>query len=466
MMISKQGETLASRHRDGERGAIIIHVALAVLGLLAFSSSTIDIGMRMVARGQAQTAADAGAMAAALYLAWDDAADFAGAKAAGVVAAQQNIVWGEAPDVQLGDVTFPTCPPGAPGLVDTCVQVNVFRNQARANPLPTVFARLAGPIDQGVQAPATAQVLYGTGPGPGDCVKPFAIPDRWGEYRNDEAVTTPWVDDIPQDWPIDEAYSLVPTEHPWDPNDEYNVRYLNGPNRGEYLNDPVVDPATAGDPIDRYPRLLPAPPGYYIPANPQLEIPENDNGTILTLKHGNGTQISSSWYYPIVLPNTCGTGAACYRANIAGCATGEGLSVGTELMNEPGNMVGPTGQGIDALYLQDPNSFWMNDGPGGTYPRGIISTTSGGMGMASLRLAIVPTFNPETFMAGHMNGRIGGGGGPSNPEIVITSFVGIFFLPMVVNDAPGHLSPLNFTPTPDNLSDDPTSFLRTVILVR
>ena len=167
----------------------------------------------------------------------------------------------------------PTCPPGAPGLVDTCVQVNVFRNQARANPLPTVFARLAGPIDQGVQATATAQVLYGTGPGPGDCVKPFAIPDRWGEYRNDEAVTTPWVDDIPQDWPIDEAYSLVPTEHPWDPNDEYNVRYLNGPNRGEYLNDPVVDPATAGDPIDRYPRLLPAPPGYHIPANPQLEIP-------------------------------------------------------------------------------------------------------------------------------------------------------------------------------------------------
>ena len=208
--------------------------------------------------------------------------------------------------------------------------------------------------------------------------------------------------------------------------------------------------------------------GYHIPADTQLEIPENDNGTILTLKHGNGTQISSSWYYPIVLPNTCGTGAACYRANIEGCATGVGLSVGTELMNEPGNMVGPTGQGIEALYLQDPGAFWMNDGPGGTYPRGILS---GGMGMASPRLAIVPTFNPETFMAGHMNGRIGGGGkggggGPSNPEIVITSFVGIFSLPMAGNDAPGHLSPLNFTPTPDNLSDDPTSFLRTVILVR
>ena len=460
---------ITRHHRHDERGAIIIHVAVALLGLLAFSSFTIDNGIRMVARGQAQTAADAGAMAAALYLAWDDPADFAGARAAAIVAAQQNVVWGEAPDVQLGDVTFPTCPPGAPGLVDTCVQMNVFRNQARTNAIPTVFARLAGAMDQGVQATAIAQVLYGTGPGPGDCVKPFAIPDRWGEYRNDEAVTTPWVDDIPQMWPIDEAYSLEAAEHPWDPNDEYNVRYLNGPNHGEYLNDPVVDPATAGDPIDRYPRLFPAPSdGYHIPADPQLEIPENDNGVRLTLKHGNGTQISSSWYYPIVLPNTCGTGAACYRANIEGCATGVGLSVGSGLMNEPGNMVGPTGQGIDALYLQDSGASWTSDGPGGTYPRGIIS---GGMGMASPRLVIVPTFNPKTFMAGHMNGRIGGGGkggggGPSNPEIVITSFVGIFFLPMAGNDVPGHLSPLNFTPTPDNLSDDPTSFLRTVILVR
>ena len=66
-------------HRHDERGAIIIHVAVALLGLLAFSSFTVDNGIRMVARGQAQTAADAGAMAAALYLAWDDPADFPGA---------------------------------------------------------------------------------------------------------------------------------------------------------------------------------------------------------------------------------------------------------------------------------------------------------------------------------------------------------------------------------------------------
>lgn len=55
-----------------ERGAIIIHVAIAMLGLLAFSAFSIDHGVMMVSRGQAQNAADAGALAAALYLAWDD----------------------------------------------------------------------------------------------------------------------------------------------------------------------------------------------------------------------------------------------------------------------------------------------------------------------------------------------------------------------------------------------------------
>ena len=47
-----------------ERGAILIHVAIALLGLLAFSAFSIDHGVMMVSRGQAQTAADAGALAA------------------------------------------------------------------------------------------------------------------------------------------------------------------------------------------------------------------------------------------------------------------------------------------------------------------------------------------------------------------------------------------------------------------
>ena len=81
--------------RIGELGAIFITVAIALLGLLVFSSFTIDHGLRMVACGQSKTAADAGALAAALYLAWDDpSGDLAGAQAIAVTAAQENPVGG------------------------------------------------------------------------------------------------------------------------------------------------------------------------------------------------------------------------------------------------------------------------------------------------------------------------------------------------------------------------------------
>ena len=112
--------------RIGELGAIFITVAIALLGLLVFSSFTIDHGLRMVACGQSKTAADAGALAAALYLAWDDPSGSCrcpGEPGGG----------GQAPDVQPSDVTFPPCPPGAPGPVDTSVQVDVYRNQERGN---------------------------------------------------------------------------------------------------------------------------------------------------------------------------------------------------------------------------------------------------------------------------------------------------------------------------------------------
>ena len=51
-----------------ERGAIIIHVAFALLALLAFSAFVVDMGMMWVSRGQAQNAADAGALAGAVAL--------------------------------------------------------------------------------------------------------------------------------------------------------------------------------------------------------------------------------------------------------------------------------------------------------------------------------------------------------------------------------------------------------------
>ena len=176
-----------ARRWSSEQGSILVPTAVALLGLLAFSALTIDNGIMLSSRRQAQNAADSGALAAALYLTWDDINDQPGAQAAGVAAAQLHQVWDAAPDVTLADVTFPSCPPG---LADICVRVDVFRNQrANGNPLPAFFANLAGVSQQGVRATATAQVLFGRAAT--NCILPFAIPDRWFEMREDIATTPP-----------------------------------------------------------------------------------------------------------------------------------------------------------------------------------------------------------------------------------------------------------------------------------
>ena len=51
-----------------ERGAVIIHVAIALIALLGFTAVIVDYGAMWVARSQAQSAADAGALAGALTL--------------------------------------------------------------------------------------------------------------------------------------------------------------------------------------------------------------------------------------------------------------------------------------------------------------------------------------------------------------------------------------------------------------
>src|ERR1043166_1987618 len=55
-----------------ERGAILVHTAISILMLTAFTAFVVDYGVLWVARGQAQNAADAGALAGATALAFDD----------------------------------------------------------------------------------------------------------------------------------------------------------------------------------------------------------------------------------------------------------------------------------------------------------------------------------------------------------------------------------------------------------
>ena len=58
-----------------ERGAVVIHVAFALLALTMLSAFVVDYGELLVSRGQAQNAADAGALAGAVALAYNSYTD-------------------------------------------------------------------------------------------------------------------------------------------------------------------------------------------------------------------------------------------------------------------------------------------------------------------------------------------------------------------------------------------------------
>jgi hypothetical protein len=398
----------------GQRGAVLVHVAIAMIGLMAFSSFVIDYGVLWAARRQAQNAADAAAMAAAVSLGFVDPADQALARGAALNAAAVNPIWGQAPDITPGDVTFPVCPPGAPGAgTNTCVRADVFRNQrAGGSPLPSIFGTLVGVVDQGVRATATAEVIYGNST---NCVKPFAIPDKWTELRNDVG-------------PIG-----------WDPTDSFERYEQNGNNAGALLN-----------PADIYTPPVPGVSngtGFSVTADYGLEI---------TIKDGNPQQaIQPGWYYPVVINPLEGPGGNNYRDNIATCDPTV-IEAGDVLTMEPGNMIGPTQQGIQALIDQDPNADWGQDANGAWGVQGGCMADASPCAL-SPRVVAIPVFDPDIWDLGPSNGR---------SSVTVTRVIGMFIDRMQGNDVIGYLMPYPSAPHGGTGGIPGESFVVSVILVR
>jgi hypothetical protein len=304
-------------------------VAICLLFLLAFASFVIDYGFMWSGRGQAQTSADAGALSGAIALAFDSGTDYTGAKAKAIAIAKANTVWAQAPSVTDADVLGPwetppgsgtayECPPGSPGLPDTCVKVTVYRNQARNNPLPIFFGGLVGVDAQGVVATATAQILASNTT---DCLKPWAVIDRWQEFGE-----------------------------PWSATSTFD-KYSDGKGKNPPPEADVYTPPDADSPGS----------GFTLP---------EDEGRRFAVKT-EGTEISSGWFREIELPRADGdwNGGNTYRNNIMTCG---GLpysiaapdqvcpsTIGKDdaaawaakgcFTVKTGGTVGPTRQGIDYL---------------------------------------------------------------------------------------------------------------------
>jgi Flp pilus assembly protein TadG len=407
-----------------ERGAVLIHVAVGMIGLLGFCALSIDYGVMWTARRQAQNAADSAALAGAVSLAFVAPADTNRARFAAEATGEANQIWGQAPNIDpVNDITIGTCPPGITNASDVCVRVDVYRNQARGNPLPTFFARLLDVANQGVRATATARVLVGNS---ASCMRPWALTDKW-------------YDAVDTDAPIEGT----PT---WTLEDKYERYYQNGPNRGQLM------PGT----VDCYHAALTNLQGPYMnncPANvgvTSFQVPQ-DVGMRVRMKSGNPSQaLTAGWFFPIDLPLPGGpsTGGERYRTNIASCNSLP-VNIGDLLWTEPGNMIGPTNQGVSDLIAQDPGATWNGtDVVGGAF--GVNN---------SPRIVPIPIFNVDAY---HFQDKTSG-----RFQVQVTNILGFFVERMQGNDVTGILLPYRAQYNPAASTVESTSaFLHSVVLVR
>jgi hypothetical protein len=360
--------------RQNERGAIIIHVAIALIGLLCFAGIVIDQGVFYVSRRQAQSAADAGALAGALTLQTDRSAHSDAAIAAKAFA-NENAVWGQAAGNANIDVTSPiVCPDGT----NSCIRVDVLRGAlgrdraVHTNTIPTLMMGIVGLSQQGVRATATAQVAAGNSV---ECIKPWVVADKWIDNSATGSNTTAW--DQEDNW------------------------------------DAGVDSYTA--------------PGFKATGT------GNDYGLELALKEGATGTWSSGWTMEIDLGSH---GSNDYRDEIAGCPTWV-PTVGLYNSSTPcnaksdenpakgclgvktGMSQGPTTQGVGDLIALDPSATW-NSGTNSVQGGCIASNTCSNPTHANVSPRVVPIaiFNTQVYAASGCSG--------TNCVAQVTNILGFF----------------------------------------
>ncbi len=405
------------------RGAILLNVATGLMVFIGVTAFVVDYGVMWVGRGQAQNAADAGALAGAVAMAfdangWTDRTPTGPARASALRMAQQNSIWGQPPNVDVNTDVFFTglpaamCPADANGRTP-CIRVDVYRNQARGNPLPAIFGLAVGVVDQGVRATATARVAVADA---SDCLKPWIIPDKWADNHD---TTAP----IDSTWTAEDTFETGnqqgQTWTPFNPPDVYTPPSSSGPGTG-----------------------------FTVAA---------DLGMMVTLKAGGPqTSISPGVYFPVRIPTYNGgsTGGSDYRANISDC-NGVAIPIGTMLESENGNMIGPTAQGVSALIARDPGARWD---PVTKSVTNSCAQASPSCGTSSPRIVAVPIFDTALYESTKRQGL---------PQFKVVNILGFFLDQMQGNDVRGYLTEAPGLSTGTVTTIDPlASFLTTIQLIR
>ena len=365
---------------DDESGMSYVFMGMGLMAFLSASMLAIDVGMLMTARNQAQNSADAGALAGAVALGFDNFTDRSPSGPAvthAVNAAKSNDVMAADVDVDPDDVEFLNDDNGQP----TRVKVTVYRTSGRDNPLSTLIAAIFGMPNAGVGATATAEVS------PADamtCVKPFTIPDKWKEVGADapfDPVTSEYESYTkgghPAPLPVGEADVYIPFKGP------------DGTKNAGYT-------------------------GYNM---------TNDRGTRVKIRAGTGTEITPSFYFSLALNGD--TGGSVYEWNIANCNQSI-MEWGDLLIQEPGNKMGPTVHGIEELIAKDPYATWNE-----TEKRVQGSRYTG----QSPRVFPIPLYDPEYYAKGKREGR--------TADLKVANWIGFFAETVDGNNIWGRITPIS-----------------------
>ena len=124
------------------------------------------------------------------------------------------------------------------------------------------------------------------------------------------------------------------------------------------------------------------------------------------------------------------------------------MKTGQHITLEPGNMVGPTSQGIERLINSDPGARWDTS----------CTCVKGSAYAISPRIRPIPLYDPDKYEDGKQEGR--------NAEFEMVSFLGVF----VVEQNGGGSVIARVTPISAETLEDPSltpsSFAMSIRLVK
>jgi hypothetical protein len=345
------------------RGGVLALMAIALVLLLGMAALAVDLAMAFSVRAETQRVADAAALAggsAFLDMTKDIAEPEARARAY-EYALLQTVR--EAP-VDSSEVTVQVIPDS--------MKVRVWINR---RDIGTWFARILGIDEMDIGAMAAAQASPA---GSGTCVKPFAVPDLWHE-------TPGWADPPGDDL---NNNGLWEEGEPWEYGDDFEDRYerfdvtnplesatgYGSTERGDERDWGRQVIIKVSDPQSDFQQA----PGIFYP----FRLPIEEDEPMVGCDGGK--------------PATGDSGGDVYRNNVCECNNHE-VNLDQPYLVEPGDMIGPTFQGIRDLIAKDPDAYW--DGEKVTRPGGYDSEDGWRNSPRVIKIAL---FSPDQIVKGGM----------------------------------------------------------------